>query len=72
MLIDVTTDIKDYFGDLVGGDTFYAPNGGSMWMKLDSESVDIKCNAVSPDYGTLAKFYDSEEVVKIKTKLVNA
>jgi len=73
MLIDVTTDIKDYFGDLASGDTFYYPPSRCVWMRLNLESVEhTKCNAVSLDDGTLEEFYDYEEVVKIKTKLVNA
>lgn len=81
MLIDVTTDIKDYFGDLIGGDTFYYPQSRCMWMKLNSESaravedledVEFNYNAVSLDDGTLAEFYNSEQVIAIKTKLVNA
>ena len=70
MNIDVKFDDIQPFEDLVGGDTFYYPPSGVMWMKL-TKSID-RFNAVALDDGTPVHFSNTDDVVVIKTKLVNA
>ena len=70
MDIDVKFNNVKVFEDLVGGDTFYYPSSGVMWIKLLHPIGDGQ-NAVSLDDGTPAEFYNKDDVIVIKTKLVN-
>ena len=63
--------------DLVGGDTFYFTPSGLLWMKTfveykTDQAPDGVANAISLDDGTLNYFSKDDDIIPIKTKVVNA
>ena len=76
MKIDVEIN-RITIDDLVGGDTFYFAPSGILWMKTfdeykTSQVLDGVVNAISLDDGTLNYFSKDDEIIPIKTKVVNA
>lgn len=74
MKLDVKINEETKFSNLKKGDTFSFQ--GNMWMKLEHivrDTEDNYCaNAVSLEFGSVAKFGDDEKVIFAETKLVNA
>ena len=60
------------FGDLKVKDVFYVEDDKRLvFMKIDEVSNEMETyNAVDFSDGTLTHFYDHEDVIKVKAKLV--